>query len=88
MSEWGVMASGEELVDVGLGVPVFVAVAGVAAEAVVAESFQIAVFDSEKRHEGFQTSSVAVWRNSSCRKTIFRRIILGDEIWPRKLFYG
>ena len=45
------MAAGEEMVDVGLGVPVFVAVAGVAEEAVVAETFQVAVFDSEERHE-------------------------------------
>ena len=47
------MAAGEEAVNVGLGVPVFVTVAGVAEEAIVAEAFQIAVFDSEKRHEGF-----------------------------------
>ena len=82
------MAAGEKAVDVGLGVPVFIPVAGVAEEAVVSETFQVAVFDAEEGHEGFQTSSVAVWRNSSCRKTIFRRIILGDEIWTRKLFYG
>lgn len=30
------MAAGEEAVDVGLGVPVFIAVAGVAEEAVIA----------------------------------------------------
>lgn len=47
------MASGEEAVDVGLGVPVFVAVARVAEEAVAAETFQVAVFDSEEGHEGF-----------------------------------
>lgn len=53
MVEWGYMAAGEEAVDVGLGVPVFVAVAGVAEESVVAEAFQVAVFDSEERHKGF-----------------------------------
>lgn len=42
--ERGVVAASKETVDVGLGVPVFVAVAGVAEEAVVAEAFQIAVF--------------------------------------------
>ena len=52
-SEWCGVAAGEEAVDVGLGVPVFVAVAGVAEETVVAEAFQIAVFDSEDRHQGF-----------------------------------
>ena len=35
------MAAGEEAVDVGLGVPVFIAVAGVAEETVVAEAFQL-----------------------------------------------
>lgn len=44
--KWGEVAAGEEAVDVGLGVPIFVAVAGVAEEAVVAEAFQVAVFDS------------------------------------------
>lgn len=44
------MAVGEEAVDVGLGVPVFVAVAGVAEKAVVAEAFQAAVFDAEEGH--------------------------------------
>ena len=58
--EWGVVAAGEEAVNVGLGVPVFVAVAGVAEEAVVAETFQVAVFDSEERHEGFVVVK-AVW---------------------------
>lgn len=48
--EWGDMAVGEEAVDVGLGVPVFVAVAGVAEKAVVAEAFQVAVFDAEEGH--------------------------------------
>lgn len=47
------MATGEEAVDVGLGVPVFVAVAGVAEEAVVAEAFQIAVFDAKECHQRF-----------------------------------
>ena len=51
--ERGEVAAGEETVDVGLGVPVFVAVAGVAEEAVVAESFQIAILDAEESHEGF-----------------------------------
>lgn len=44
------MAAGEEVVDVGLGVPVFVAVAGVAQEAVVTKAFQIAVFYAEECH--------------------------------------
>lgn len=47
------MAAGEEAVDVGLGVPVFVAVAWVAEEAVVAEAFQITVLDAEECHQGF-----------------------------------
>ena len=47
------MAVGEEVIDVDLGVPVFVAVAGVAEEAVVAEAFQIAVFDAEESHQCF-----------------------------------
>lgn len=49
----GEVAAGEEVADVGLGVPVFVAVAGVADEAVVAETFQVAVFDFEEGHKGF-----------------------------------
>lgn len=53
------MAAGEEAVDVGLGVPVFVAVAGVAEEAIVAETFQVAVFDSEERDEGLVV--VDIW---------------------------
>lgn len=52
-SEWGDMAAGEEAIDIGLGVPLFVAMAGVAEEAVVAETFQVAVFDSEDRHKSF-----------------------------------
>lgn len=52
-SEWCGVAAGEEAVGIGLGVLVFVAVAGVAEEAVVAETFQIAVFDAEKRHHSF-----------------------------------
>ena len=51
--ERGVGTSGEEAVDVGLGVPVLVVVVGVAEEAVVAEAFQIAVFDAEECHQGF-----------------------------------
>ena len=47
------MAAGEEVINVGLGVPVFVSVAGVAKEAVVAETFQIAVFDAEVCHQCF-----------------------------------
>lgn len=50
IGEWGKVAAGEEAVDVGLGVPVFVAVAGVAEKAVVAEAFQVAVFDAEEGH--------------------------------------
>jgi hypothetical protein len=53
MVEWGDMAAGEEAVDVGLGIPIFITVAGIAEEAVVAEAFQVAVFDSEERHQGF-----------------------------------
>lgn len=48
--ERSVVTAGEETVDVGLGVPVFVAVAGVAEKAVVAEAFQVAVFDAEEGH--------------------------------------
>lgn len=47
------MTAGEEAVNVGLGVPVLVAVAGVAEEAVVTEAFQIAVFYAEECHQGF-----------------------------------
>ena len=47
------MATGEEVVYVGLGVPVFVAVAGVAEETIVANTFQIAILDAEESHEGF-----------------------------------
>lgn len=60
MVEWGDVAAGEEAVDVGLSVPVFVAVAGVAEEAVVAEAFQVAVFDSKECHQGFVV--VKTWR--------------------------
>lgn len=49
----GIVAAGEEAVDVGLGVPVFVAVAGIAEKAVVAQALQVAVFDAEKRHQRF-----------------------------------
>ena len=51
--EWRIMTLREKAVNVGLGVPVFVPVAGVAEETIVAETFQIAVFDAEKRHQGF-----------------------------------
>ena len=43
----------EKAVDVDLGVPVFVAVAGVAEETVVAEAFQIAIFYAEESHQCF-----------------------------------
>lgn len=52
-AEWGYVAAGEEAVDVGLGVPVFVAVAGVAEETVVAEAFQVAAFYAKECHQGF-----------------------------------
>ena len=51
--EWRIMTLREKAVNVGLGVPVFVPVAGVAEETIVAESFQIAVVDAEKGHQGF-----------------------------------
>lgn len=44
LAKWGDMAAGEEAVDVGLGIPVFVAVAGLAEETVVADAPQVAVF--------------------------------------------
>mgnify|MGYP000806280046 CR=1 FL=1 len=44
--EGSVVAAREEAVDVGLGVLVFVAVAGVAEEVVVKETFQVAVLDA------------------------------------------
>ena len=47
------MATREEAVDIGLGVPVFVAMTRVAEKTVVAESFQVAVFHSEESHKGF-----------------------------------
>ena len=47
------MALREKPVDVGLGVPIFVSVMGVAEEAVVAEAFQIALFYSEESHQRF-----------------------------------
>lgn len=49
-AEWGYVAAGEEAVDVGLCIPIFVTVTGVAEEAVVAEAFQVAVFDAEEGH--------------------------------------
>ena len=51
--ERSAVALREKTVDIGLGVPVFVTVAGVAEEAVVAETFQIAVFYSEESHQCF-----------------------------------
>ena len=53
ISKRGEVAAGEEAVDVGLGVPVFITVAGIAEETVVTEAFQVAVFDAEEGHEGF-----------------------------------
>lgn len=50
IGEGGIVAAGEEGVDAGLGVPVFVAVAAIGAESVVAEALQVAVFDAEERH--------------------------------------
>lgn len=47
------MAVGEEVIDVDLGVPVFVSVTGVAQKTVVAEAFQIAVFYAEESHKCF-----------------------------------
>lgn len=60
MLEWGEVATGEEAVDVGLGIPIFVAVARVAEKAVVAEALQVTVFDSEERHKGFVV--IKTWR--------------------------
>lgn len=54
------MAAGEEAVDVGLSVPVFVAVAGIAEKSVVAEAFQVTVFDSEVGHKGLVV--IKTWR--------------------------
>lgn len=51
LGERGVVAPAEEAVDVGLGVPVFVAVAGVAEVAMVTETFEVAVFDAEECHQ-------------------------------------
>lgn len=65
--KWSVVAAREEAVDVGLGVPVFVAVVGVAEETVVAESFQVAVFHSEESHKGF----VVVERRGTDRSNLF-----------------
>ncbi len=62
-AEWGDVAAGEEAVDVGLGVPVFVAVTGVAEESVVAEAFQVAVFYAKECHQGFV---VVKWRGGEC----------------------
>ena len=47
------MAAGEEVIDVGLGVPVFVSVTGITEETVVAEAFQIAIFYAEESHQCF-----------------------------------
>lgn len=53
VGERRIVAAREEAIDVGLGVPVFVAVAGIAEEAVVTETFQIAVLDAEECHQRF-----------------------------------
>lgn len=53
VGERSVVAAREEAVDVGLGVPVFVAVTGVSEEPVVAEAFQVAVFNAEEFHQRF-----------------------------------
>lgn len=47
------MAAGEEAVVFGSGAPVFVNVARVAQKAVIAETLQVAVFDSEARQKYF-----------------------------------
>lgn len=47
------MAAGEEAVYIGLCIPVFVTVAGVAEKTVVTEAFQIAVFYTKECHQGF-----------------------------------
>ena len=52
-SERSAVTLREKTVDIGLGVPVFVAVAGVAQKTVVAEAFQITVFDAEVCHQCF-----------------------------------
>lgn len=52
-AERRVVAARKESVYVGLGVPVFVAVAGIADKPVVAEAFEVAVFDAEECHQGF-----------------------------------
>ncbi len=51
--EWRIMTLREKAVNVGLGVPVFVSVAGVTEETVVAEAFQIAIFYAEESHQCF-----------------------------------
>ena len=52
-SERSEVGAREEFIYVGLGVPVFVTVAGVAEETVVAEAFQITVIDAEESHQRF-----------------------------------
>ena len=47
------MALREEAVEIGLGVPAFVSVTGVAQKAVVVEAFQIAIFYAEESHQCF-----------------------------------
>lgn len=56
------MALREKAIYVGLGVPVFVTVAGVAEEAVVAETFQISIFYAEESHQ--------------CATDVYRRLLL------------
>ena len=53
VGKWSVVTLREKVVDIVLGVPVFVTVAGVAEEDVVAEAFQIAIFYAEESHQCF-----------------------------------
>lgn len=69
------MAAGEEAVDIGLGVPVFVAMTRVAEKTVVTETFQVAVFDSEKRHKGF----IVVERSSAGGNNLFFHACQSEE---------
>lgn len=45
------LSVGEEEIYVGLGISVFVIVAGVAEKSIVAEALHIAVFDSGEQHK-------------------------------------
>ena len=59
----------EKTVNIGLGVPVFVAVAGITEETVVAETFQIAVFDAEVCHTKRVFSSLLSSRPTRCESS-------------------